>query len=139
MGPNYVLDKGMNLANSGAAQNIYRFMKFGSTENTVLQTAAVTDKALGVTQQRVEAVDSATGNVQVDVRILGISKVEVGAANSGVIALGSPVAPDASGCAQVCAATQTMAGIAMQAGSAAGQWIDVLLLPYARSTAAGTA
>lgn len=138
-GANYVLDKGYNLSNSGAAQSIYRFVKFGSTENQVLQTAAITDKALGVTQQRVDASDSATGNVQVDVRILGISKVEVGAANSGVIALGAFVAPDAVGCAQVAAATQFCAGIALQASTAAGQWIDVLLLPFARSTAMGTA
>ena len=27
-GPNYVLDKGFNLSNSGAAQSIYRFVKF---------------------------------------------------------------------------------------------------------------
>jgi len=138
-GPNYVLDKGFNLLNSGAAQSIYRFMKFASTENSVIQTAAITDKAIGVTQQRVDAADSVTNNVQVDIRILGISKVEVGAANAGVIALGAYVAPDALGCAQVAAATQFPAGIAMQAGSAAGQWIDVLLLPGARGTAVGTA
>jgi hypothetical protein len=138
-GPNYGLDKGYNLSNSGAAQSIYRFMKFGATENTVLQTAAITDKALGVCQQRVEAVDSATGNVQVDVRIFGISKVEVGAANSGVIALGSFVAPDAVGCAQVAAATQFAMGVALQASTAAGQWIDVLIIPFIRSTAMGTA
>jgi len=77
--------------------------------------------------------------VQVDVRLFGISKVEVGSANSGVIALGAFVAPDAAGCAQVAAATQFGAGIALQASTAAGQWIDVLLLPFLRTTAMGTA
>lgn len=128
-GPNYGLDKGYNLLNSGAAQSIYRFMKQGSTENSVLQVAAITERALGVCQQRVDAADSATSNVQVDVRIFGISKVEVGSANSGVIALGAVVAPDAVGCAQVAVATQFCAGLALQASTAAGQWIDVLLLP----------
>ena len=138
-GPNYGLDKGYNLLNSGAAQSIYRFMKFASTENSVLQCAAVTDKPIGVCQQRVEAVDSATNNVQVDVRLFGISKVESGAANAGVIAIMSFVGTDAVGCAQVAVATQFAMGVALQASSAAGQWIDVLILPYLRSTAMGTA
>jgi len=138
-GPNYVLDKGYNLSNSSAAQSIYRFMKLAADENKVVQCSAVTDKPLGVTQQRIDAADSATGNVQVPVRILGISKVEVGAANAGVVGLMAFVATDASGCAQVAAATQYAMGIALQASTAAGQWIDVLLLPYCRSTAMGTA
>lgn len=134
-GPNYVLDKGFNLSNGGAAQAIYRFMKFAADENKVLQCAAITDHPIGVTQQRIDAADSATGNVQVDVRMLGITKVEVGAANSGVIALGAYVATDAVGCAQVAATTQFTYGRALQASTAAGQWIDVLLLPGAFSIA----
>jgi hypothetical protein len=134
MGPNYVLDKGFLLANSGVALPIYRFVKL-ATATTVLATAAITDKPIGVTQQRVDAADSATGNVQVGVRILGITKVEVGAANSGVIALGAMVAPDAVGAAQVAASTQWTWGMALQAGSAAGQWIDMLIIPAAFSIA----
>jgi hypothetical protein len=125
-GPNYVLDKGYNLLNSGAAQNIYRFMKFASTENSVLQAAASTDRPVGVCQQRIEAVDSATSNVQVDVRILGISKVEAGAA----VALGARVMSDATGRAITAAtATNIPCGIAFQAATGAGEWIDVLLTP----------
>jgi hypothetical protein len=122
-GPNYVLDKGFNLSNSGALQNIYRFVKFAGNENMVVQASAITDQCIGVCQQRIEAVDSATGNVQVDVRIMGISKVEAG----GVIALGARVAPDTTGRAQTAAGTQFVHGIAWQAATAAGQWIDVLL------------
>src|SRR3954471_13103764 len=118
-GPNYVLDKGYTLSNSGAAQSIYRFMKFAADENKVTQVSAITDQAIGVCQQRVDAADSATGNVQVDVRILGISKVESGSANAGVIALGAAVAPAADGRAQVAASTQFTAGIAFQASTAA--------------------
>src|SRR6185436_773280 len=125
-GPNYVLDKGFNLSNSGAAQSIYRFVKFNADENKVIVCSAVTDKAIGVVQQRVDAADSATGNVQVDVRILGITKVEAAAA----ISLMDSVAPSANGRAQTAVATQFAMGIALQAATAAGQWIDVLLLPY---------
>lgn len=134
-GPNYVLDKGYTLSNSGAAQTIYRFMKFAGNENQVTQATAITDKCIGVTQSRIDASDSATGNAQVDVRILGISKVESGAA----VALMDFIGTDASGRAQTAVATQYAMGIALQAATAAGQWIDVLLLPYARSTQMGTA
>jgi hypothetical protein len=122
-GPNYVLDKGYNLSNSGAAQSIYRFMKFAGDENKVTEATAITDVCVGVCQQRVDAADSVTGNVQVDVRILGISKVEA----AGVIALGARVAPSVNGRAQTAVGTQFVHGIAFQAASAAGQWIDVLL------------
>jgi hypothetical protein len=134
-GPNYVLDKGYNLSNSGALLDIYRWVKFAADENKVTQITAITDKPVGVTQQRVDAADSATGNVQVDVRILGISKVEAAAA----ITLMDFVAPSVNGRAQTAVATQFAQGIALQAATAAGQWIDVLLLPYCRSTAMGTA
>jgi hypothetical protein len=134
-GPNYVLDKGYNLSNGGAAQSIYRWMKFAADENKVTEVTAVTDKPIGVCQQRVDAADSATGNVQVDVRLFGITKVEAAAA----VALMDFVAPSANGRAQTAVATQFAQGIALQAATAAGQWIDVMLLPYARSTAMGTA
>jgi hypothetical protein len=124
MGPNYVLDKGFALSNGGAAQSIYRFMKF-VTENSVTEVNGITNKAIGVCQQRIDAADSATGNVQVPVRILGITKVEAAAA----IALGALVAPSANGRAQTAVATQFTHGIAMQAAAAAGEWIDVLLTP----------
>jgi hypothetical protein len=126
-GPNYVLDKGFNLSNSGAAQSIYRFMKFAGGENLVVQASAITDICIGVSQMRVDAADSASGNVQVDVRILGISKVEAAAA----ISLGAFVAPTATGLAQTAVSTQFRHGIAMQAATGAGQWIDVLLTPVA--------
>jgi hypothetical protein len=122
-GPNYVLDKGYNLSNSGAAQSIYRFMKFAADENKVTQATAITDRCVGVCQQRIDAADSATGNVQVDVRMMGISKVEAAAA----ISLGAEVAPSTDGRAQTAVTTQFRHGIALQAATAAGQWIDVWL------------
>jgi len=124
-GPNYVLDKGYNLSNSGAVQDIYRFVKFNADENKVTQATAITDKCVGVVQQRVDAADSATGNVQVDVRILGITKIEA----AGSISLGALVAPSLNGRAQTAVSTQFAHGIAFQASTGAGQMIDVLLTP----------
>jgi hypothetical protein len=124
-GPNYGLDKGYNLSNSGAAQTIYRFMKFAGGENLVTQATAITDKCIGVTQQRADAAKSAYGNVQLDIRLYGITKIESGAA----VALMDVVAPDTTGRAVTAASTQYRHGIALQAATAAGQWIDVLLTP----------
>lgn len=126
MGPNYVLDKGFTLTNSGAAQSIYRFMKFVG-ENAVLQQTAATIFTVGVCQDRIDAADSATGNVQVNVRILGISKVEAGVNN---ITLGARVMSDGTGRAIVAATTGNFpVGIALQPSAAVGEWIDVLLVP----------
>jgi hypothetical protein len=124
VGPNYVLDKGFRLSNGGAAQGIYRFVKLVD-ENSVTEVNGITNKAIGVVQERIDAADSATGNVQVGVRILGITKIEAAAA----IALGANVAPSANGRAQTAATTQFVHGIAMQPAAAAGEWIDVLLVP----------
>jgi hypothetical protein len=131
MGPNYVLDKGFNLSNAGAAQAIYRFMKF-ATETTVLQQTAATIFTVGVCQDRIEAADSATGNAQVNVRMLGISKVEVGVFTG--IVLGAEIMTDASGRALLAAtAGNKVVGIALQPAAANGEWIDVLLTPNGRT------
>jgi hypothetical protein len=126
VGPNYVLGKGFRLSNGGAALSIYRFVKLVD-ENSVTPAAAITDKCIGVTQDRIDAADSATGQAQVDVRMMGITKVEAAAA----IALMDFVAPSANGRAQTAVATQFAMGIALQPAAAAGEWIDVFLLPYA--------
>ena len=126
MGPNYVLSKGFRLSNSGAAQSIYRFMKFVD-ENSVIQQTAATILTVGVCQDRIDAADSATGNVQVNVAMLGISKVEAGVNN---ITLGARVMSDGTGRAIVAATTGNFpVGIALQPSSAVGEFIDVLLVP----------
>jgi len=131
MGPNYVLDKGFALSNSGAAQAIYRFMKF-ATETSVLQQTAATIFTVGVCQDRIDAADSATGNAQVNVRMLGISKVQVGVFTG--IVLGSELMSDASGQAILAAtAGNKVVAIALQAPVANGEWIDVLLTPNGRT------
>lgn len=123
---NFVLDKGYNLDNSGAALSIYRFVKV-TTQNKCTPATAITDKCLGVTQDRIDAADSATGNAQVNVRMLGITKIEA----AGAIALMDSVGPSTNGRAQVAVATQYRHGIALEAATAAGQMIDVLLTPPA--------
>jgi len=125
---NYVLDKGYVLSNGGAAQSIYRFMELVD-QNSVKQQDTAGALSVGVVQQRVDAEHSATGNVQVDVRILGITKVEASAA----IALMAEVTSAADGRAVTAATAQRVLGVALSPAAGAGEWIDVLLVPAGRA------
>ena len=77
--------------------------------------------ALGVART-----DALVGTL-VAVDVLGTAIVQTG----GAIAEGDAVASDATGCAVVWAAGATQVGVAMQASAAAGQRIEVFLLPNA--------
>jgi hypothetical protein len=130
-GANFVLDKGFKLDNSGAAQAIYRFMKSAANENGVLQQTAGTIFSVGVCQDRIDAADSATGNAQINVRMLGITKIELVAGQTTVAGV-TRIASNASGQGIVAAgATTVQMGIALTTitTSAAGALIDMLILP----------
>jgi len=110
-----------------------RFVKLVADQQ-VGAVAAITDQALGVAKVDVSATEATNGKGTA-VQILGVAWVEASAA----IARGSFVAPSANGRAQVAVATQFGMGVALKAAANAGDWIPVLLLPYLRTTAAGTA
>jgi hypothetical protein len=110
-----------------------RFVKLAADQQ-VAAIAAVTDQALGVAKVDVSATEATSGKGTA-VQILGVAWVEAAAA----IARGAFVAPSANGRAQTAVATQFGMGIALKAAANAGDWIPVLLLPYLRTTAAGTA
>jgi hypothetical protein len=126
VGPNYVLDKGMHAAGT-AAYVAGHFVKLTTNVQEVTMTAAANDVVFGVVQENVDAAKVTTGKVTVDVRVLGITRVEASVA----IAIGQKVAPaaDATGRAKVAATGNTPAGIALTAATAAGDYIDVLLTP----------
>jgi hypothetical protein len=126
VGPNYVLDKGMH-ASGSAAYVAGHFVKLTANVQEVAMTAGITDVAFGVVMENVDATKVTTGKVTLAVRVLGIARVEASAA----IAIGNKVAPEAAatGRAKLAATTQTPAGIALTAATAAGDYIDVLLTP----------
>lgn len=73
---------------AGAAVTKHRIVKFGSSDDAVIQGAAATDALIGVSTE----VDSASGE-RVDVIMNGVANVEFG----GTITRGAPVTSDANG------------------------------------------
>jgi Uncharacterized conserved protein (DUF2190) len=110
-----------------------RFVKISGNQ-TVAPVAAVTDAAIGVNSVDVSTTEATSGKT-VDVHILGVAFVEAAAA----ITIGAFVAPSANGQAQTAVSTQFGMGVALKAATNAGDIIPVLLMPYLRTTAMGTA
>lgn len=90
-----------------------RFVKYDMT-----QASAGTDVTLGVADY-----DAAVGQ-QFNIIALGTAKIEAG----GAFALGADVKPDANGRAVDRAGAGVAAARALQAATAAGQIVEVLLL-----------
>jgi len=105
-------------ANADLSTKQYFFMKMPSAQ-TVDVCAAITDKAVGVLQNK-PAAAGRDASIAVD----GTTKVVA----SGVIAAGAYVAPTATGKAQVAASTQFPRGQAMEAAAADGDIIEILLI-----------
>lgn len=106
-------------ANGDQSGNQYRFMELAAAGISVQDTAGAA--CLGVLQTKPEA-----GQIG-EVGVAGVSKVEAGA----VVVRGANVMSDASGRAITATATNFSQGIALEAATAAGKLIAVLLRPQA--------
>jgi hypothetical protein len=99
----------------------YRFVKFGSDDDTVVQAAAATDLVLGATTD----IAAASGE-RTDVVLDGITEIEAG----GSVTRGAKVTSDADGKAVAAAPAQgvnnQIGGIALRS-AASGDIIPVLL------------
>jgi len=127
VGPNYVLDKGMK-ASGVAAYTAGRLVKQTANPQEIGPTTVITDRVFGVVMENVDAARVATGKVFLDIRVLGIARVEASAA----IAVGARVMPEAaatSRAATIAGATAVSFGIALTAAVNPGDFIDVLLTP----------
>lgn len=109
---------------AGAAVNQYRFVKVNSDGNAI-QVAAATEAGVGVAQA------AAADGRATEVMVTGISKVEAGA----VVTRGGLVTSDSVGRAVDAASTNVALGQALEAASAAGERIAVLLFTPGRSLA----
>src|SRR6266542_3068334 len=117
VGPNYVLDKGMK-ASGTAAYAAGKCLKLTANVQEIAYTAASTDRVFGVCMETVDAAKVATGKVYIDVRVLGIARVEAGAA----ISIGARVMPEAAAtarCITAVTATNVPFGVALTAATAA--------------------
>jgi hypothetical protein len=133
-GPNYGLDKGFRVEGTQAI-TFGRVAIQGTDEQSAITPAAVSDTIapLGIWQETVDAARVQTGKVFANVRLLGLTRAEAGAA----IAKGDRLTYDNVGRviprARAAAGAQPAAvlGIAQNAATQAGQHIDVLLTPGA--------
>jgi hypothetical protein len=128
VGPNYVLDKG-HLATGSTA---YAFGELCTSSGDGTKCARATSagsKIRGVCQETVDVAKITTGKVVVNLRMLGISRVLAGAACAVDDRLTNDTTARAVPVAGTVGAKECF-GVALTAATAAGQFIDVLLLPY---------
>lgn len=119
-----VLDHTFKAAADQSAKQ-YFFLKYSAVD-TVALCAAATDRAIGVLMNK-----PAAAGLAADVRILGIAPV-VSDGSGTAIAVGDTVGPNSAGKAvKKATADYNVAGIALDASSADGTVIRVLLIPGA--------
>lgn len=106
---------------AGAAITSFRIVKF-SAANTVIQAAAATDLSIGLSNEV-----SPVAGERCDIVLTGIGYLEAGAA----FALGAKLTSDAQGrgitAAPAAGANAQIAAIALEAATAAGDVVPVLL------------
>jgi hypothetical protein len=151
-GPNYVLDKGYTVDPALAFPiNFGEAVTLSSNTQVTQTSVATTSTLLGVAQFSVgyttpgtaDLTKIATGKVQIDVRLLGITRMVASAAVTrgapvGVTAYNSGGTAASHGCRAVAlvkaaagAQPQPQIGIALTPAVNAGDTIDVLLTPGA--------
>jgi hypothetical protein len=119
-GPNYVLDKGYK---SGAAIRQFRAVALNANE-VVTEAGAAAANLWGICQEEITADDAAEGRIA-DIRLLGASRAIAGAA----LGIGTWVTSDTQGRMVAAGAGQLAIGRLMQATSAVGDHVDVLINP----------
>ena len=102
----------------------YRFVKLGTAANTVTAVTAITDEAPSVLVETVDASEADAASVW-PLNKGGIVPIEAAAA----IALGASIAPSTNGRGQTAVSTQFPRGVALEAASAAGHIIPMLVQP----------
>ena len=126
IGGHQVLDKGFEAAE---ALTEFRFVTLVATEDRRVEQADVAGElVIGVGQETVSAEDVTRGPRITNVRLMGVSVVEAGAA----VTKGAEVTTDASGRAITAGVGNRVAGIALDNAAQAGDWIGVFLTPAGR-------
>ncbi len=118
-----LLDKTLTAAGT---INPYRFVKFSTSDLTVVQASAATDGLLGVSG----AVGSTSGLAQ-DVTLVGIGEITLG----GTVTRGGQVTADANGCAVAAVDGNSVGGKVLKSG-VAGDVVPILLHAAGDSDAA---
>lgn len=134
-GSNYILNKSfpvLSTYNSSAAAGVtpFRCVKIAAA-NTVDLNATAATWSVGVVQDTFDQVKVATGKVNANVAVQGITKVFVTTATSLVV--GSKVMAGTSGGVLLATSTNFSVGIIVGVGTSgtitAGDLVDILLTP----------
>jgi hypothetical protein len=109
-----------------AAISPQRIVKFGSTDDFMVQGAAAADAHIGVFEGYGTAAPlAAAANDRMHVTLAGIARVKLG----GTVARGGPITSDATGQGVAAVATNRAIGHALASG-VAGDVIPVLISPH---------
>lgn len=130
VGPNYVLGKG-HVATGSTAYRAGEIVAASGDGTKVARATTANSVWRGVCMEDVDAAKVTTGKVVLGVQMMGIVRVLAGAA----IAVGDHLANDTT--ARAVPKTKAAAGaqpgavgaIALTAATAAGQYVDALLIP----------
>lgn len=122
-GPNDLLTKSFK---PSAAVPRFTCVTLGGEPETVDPANAKGEFVIGVCQEEITAADVTDGRYAA-VRVAGITYAVANAA----IAQGAKVATQTNGKVATAAATEAVVGIAMNAATAADEWVPVLLTPGA--------
>lgn len=110
--------------NAGAVIAPYRFVKPGAADGAVIQTAAVGDAIMGVS----DSLGAAAAGDRVDIHTVGVAEVELG----GTVTRGGWLTSDADGkavAAAPAAGVNNSVGGRARVSGVAGDIIDVQLAP----------
>jgi hypothetical protein len=138
-GPNYVLDKPFLATGSTAyTAGLIGQVQVGSGTQTAVANAialagATPTNLLVVVQEDLDTVRLGYGKAYLDCRVIGIARVQVGAAVTALARVTSDSTSRAVAVTRAVAGAQPVLilGIALTTATAAGQFIDVLVIPGA--------
>lgn len=136
VGANYVLAKG-HVATGSTAYVAGELVVASGDGTKVARATSAGAKIRGVCMESVDAAKVTTGKVVIGVDMMGISRVLAGDA----VAVDDRLTNDTTARAVPVAGTvgsKESFGVALTAATAAGQYIDVLLTPYAAVNTATT-
>lgn len=102
----------------------YRFVKFGATDDAVVQGAAAADLIIGVSNVLGATADDVTRGNPVDVTLAGIAELTLGAS----VTRGQRLMSDATGRGILATSTNMVGAIALRSG-AANDVVPVLVIP----------
>lgn len=133
-GMNFVLDKGFQVQ---SAITQFTFVKMGTSDQTCTAVTGVNDKVLGVAMEAASAGDVTKGRI-IDVRILGIARVQAAAALTRQASVRTNATGQAAALSGAAGTVDNVAGILMMSTAATNDLVDILLTPGATTNTAAT-